>query len=224
MEDINIWHNKFKNCIYSTQLLSKLIYINKKIKKHKLDQKNYIDIKLIKKAIFYARKYHGDQKRKSGEPFYSHPVKVAYMVSDYYCNNEILVTSILHDTLEDTAITKNLLEIIFNNKIADNVEKLTRINCKNKISSMQMVQDLWSINRQDLLLIKYFDRLHNIQTINAKQPEKIYKTIKETLMQFVSLSLHLQGIIPGLYKQSKKLFKLCLKELDPKLDWHFESL
>jgi (p)ppGpp synthase/HD superfamily hydrolase len=63
-----------------------------------------LDFELINKSIHWARKYHGDQKRKSGEPYYSHPLEVAYMVSEYQLKTDLIVGSILHDIVEDTEV------------------------------------------------------------------------------------------------------------------------
>ena len=66
--------NYLEPCQYSIRLTEKL---------KSLDTQNVLDFELINKAIYWARKYHGDQKRKSGEPYYSHPLEVAYMISEY---------------------------------------------------------------------------------------------------------------------------------------------
>ena len=118
----------------------------------------------------------GAQKRQSGEPYYSHPLEVAYMVAEHRFTTDVLVTSILHDTIEDTELTKEMIDYIFGFTIASQVEDLTRIKIDGKISVAEMVKSLWFQNKKDLLLIKYFDRLHNMRTINAKSPEKIQKT------------------------------------------------
>lgn len=78
------------NCHYSKRLVTKLLQINNE--KMLYEQ---IDIHLIKKAIYFAKKYHNDQKRQSGEPFYVHPLEVAYMVSDCIVKTDIIVTAIL---------------------------------------------------------------------------------------------------------------------------------
>ena len=95
MKDINCWEEKFKACVYSDKLLAKLLRLNEKTQIK-------TNINEVKKAIFYAKKYHGDQKRLTGEPYYSHPLEVASLVSNYIGRTDIIVTSILHDTLEDT--------------------------------------------------------------------------------------------------------------------------
>ena len=85
--------------LYSNRLLSKLLLLNAKAQEP-------IDISEIKKAIYYAKKYHGIQMRQSGEPYYSHPIEVAYQIADYKFTTDVLVTSILHDTLIDYIIYK----------------------------------------------------------------------------------------------------------------------
>lgn len=180
MEDIKTWHLKLELCEYADRLLSKLTQLNKEVN-------SPIDIEEIKKAIFYAKKYHGLQKRQSGEPFYSHPLEVAYMVSDHIFKTDIIVTSILHDTIEDTRMTEGMIEMIFGGVVAAQVEELTRVKKDRKISAAEILHLLFQHKKYDLLLIKLFDRLHNIQTIEAKSPEKAKKTIEETLKYFLVL-------------------------------------
>ena len=112
MEDNNSWISKFQSCIYSDKLLTKLVSLNKRAK-------NKIDLTEVKKAIYYAKKYHASQLRQTGEPYYSHPIEVAYMASDYLFRTDIIVTSILHDTIEDTDLTFEMIKIIFSEKIAN---------------------------------------------------------------------------------------------------------
>ncbi|OZG31464.1 bifunctional (p)ppGpp synthetase/guanosine-3',5'-bis(diphosphate) 3'-pyrophosphohydrolase [Rickettsia endosymbiont of Culicoides newsteadi] len=76
MEDIDNWRVKFESCKYSTKLLNKLILLNEKVN-------DPVDIDEITKAIYYAKKYHGSQMRQSGDPYYSHPIEVSYMVAQY---------------------------------------------------------------------------------------------------------------------------------------------
>ncbi|WP_341750205.1 bifunctional (p)ppGpp synthetase/guanosine-3',5'-bis(diphosphate) 3'-pyrophosphohydrolase [Candidatus Tisiphia endosymbiont of Sialis lutaria] len=106
MEDINDWEAKYVNCKYADRLLSKLMQMNQEVNRP-------IDIKEVKKAIYYAKKYHGSQMRQSGDPYYSHPIEVAYMVSEYtalnmpkYYRTDMIITSLLHDTIEDTTLTE----------------------------------------------------------------------------------------------------------------------
>ncbi|WP_375331266.1 HD domain-containing protein [Candidatus Tisiphia endosymbiont of Oplodontha viridula] len=204
----------FEMCIYATKLIDKVMYLNSIVKVPP------VNIKEIKKAIYYARKYHGDQMRQSGEPFYSHPIEVAYMVSDYLFRTDILVTSILHDTLEDTELTKEKIAKEFGERIANQVQDLTRIKEDGiKISSAEMVKILYKEKKHEVSLIKLFDRLHNMQTVNAKSPEKIKKIVKETIEHFLTLSTYLELFdvrcnIIGLSIQNLKIDNSLLQELN----------
>jgi (p)ppGpp synthase/HD superfamily hydrolase len=211
MKDIYSWEKKFEACIYSNKLLDKVSRLNK-------ETENKINITEVKKAIYYAKKYHGNQKRQSGEPYFSHPIEVTVMVADHCFKTDTLVTSILHDTIEDTALTKKLISRIFNPIVAEQVDALTRIKLdhnkvKYKIHSADTIELLWIHKKEDLLLIKLCDRLHNIQTISAKSPEKAYKIIKETFKSFISLSLYLKAKIPNLYNIHETIIHLCYQYL-----------
>ncbi len=150
-----------------------------------------IDIDEVRKAIYYAKKYHGSQMRQSGEPYYSHPIEVAYMISDYLYRTDIIVTSILHDTLEDTKLTEKMIAYIFGDQVASQVESLSRNKPHGKISSAETLALLVQQKKYDVALIKLFDRKHNLQTIGAKSPEKREKVLLETLKSFITLSMYL---------------------------------
>ena len=206
MEKNNSWITKYENCLYSDRLITKLISLNEKTK-------NKINILEIKKAIYYAKKYHGTQKRDSGEPYYSHPLEVAYMVSDYLFRTDIIITSILHDTIEDTSLTFEMIQSEFGLLVASQVADLSRIKVADgKISSAEMVKSLWLQKKYDLLLVKLFDRLHNIQTIGVKSPEKIHKIIEETISAFLVLAVYL-----NITDAEKEIIQLCSKYVNPNL-------
>jgi (p)ppGpp synthase/HD superfamily hydrolase len=78
-------------CQYSVRLIKRL---------KSLDTENILDFDLIDKAIYWAKKYHDGQFRKSGEPFYTHPLEVAYILSEYKLKTDVIVTAILHDIVE----------------------------------------------------------------------------------------------------------------------------
>ena len=206
MNDLSCWETKFKYCCYSKRLLTKLLLLNENLKYK-------IDILEIKKAIYYAKKYHGDQKRQSGEPYYSHPLEVAFMIADYKPTTNVLVTSILHDVIEDTNLTRKMIEHIFGTIIASQVEDLTRVKSNKKISSTEMIKLLWNQKKEDLLLIKYFDRLHNMQTIKAKSSDKITRITEETLKQFFILSIYLVAKIPALLMIEEQMTSLCYQNI-----------
>lgn len=193
MKNDDGWLITFEPCQYSDRLLDKLISINKSS-----SDKHTIDILEIKKAVYYAKKYHGEQKRQSGEPYYSHPLEVAYMLADYasvdnrhYFRTDLIVSSILHDTIEDTELTQVIIAEIFGENVASQVEGLTRIKAQGKITSEELVYSLLAQKNKDVLMVKMFDRLHNVQTITSKSPEKIKKIIDETVRVFLFLSVYL---------------------------------
>ena len=199
MQDIDDWQSKLQPCAYSNRLLDKILSKNE-------TAEHQVDIVEVKKAIFYAKKYHGDQLRKSGEPYYSHPLEVAYKVSDYLFKTHMIVVSILHDTIEDTALTFSMIESIFGQEIASNVDDLTRIKADRKISAAELIETLWTEKKYDLVLVKLFDRLHNMQTIGAMSPKKAQSTIDETLRYFLVLSemMNLPNLCDYLYSECYK--------------------
>lgn len=216
MEDLCYWESKFEPCFYSNRLLNKIELLNKST-----DHK--VDITEVKKAVYYARKYHGTQTRKSGEPYYSHPIEVAYMVADYaaieapqYYRTDLLVTSVLHDTMEDTMLTEGMIEQIFGKTVAYQVERLTRVKPYGKISSADIVELLFKKKENALLMIKLFDRLHNMQTIGCMSPEKTKKIAEETLTRFISLGMYLKTNNPMIFGLEDTLSKLCHESLSLK--------
>jgi (p)ppGpp synthase/HD superfamily hydrolase len=92
--------NYSEPCKYSTRLVEKL---------ELLDTKKTLDFNLIHKTIYWAKKYHDGQFRKSGEPYYTHPLEVAYMISEYKLKTNVIVTAILHDIVEDTEVTAGMI-------------------------------------------------------------------------------------------------------------------
>jgi len=205
MNDLNCWENKFKPCCYSDRLVTKLLLLNE-------TSKSKVDVLEIKKAIYYAKKYHGSQMRQSGEPYYSHPLEVAYRVADYIFETNILITSILHDTIEDTELDKATIDIIFSSVIADQVEGVTRVKIDDKISAAELIELLRKQKRHDLLLIKLLDRVHNIETIHAKSLECQDRTILETMINFLPMAAYL-----SLFDIEKILDQTCFNITSKKL-------
>jgi guanosine-3',5'-bis(diphosphate) 3'-pyrophosphohydrolase len=208
VEDINCWEEKFEMCGYAAKLLDKVTCLNKLVKQP-------VDIREVKKGIYYARKYHGTQMRQSGDPYYSHPIEVAYMVAEYTAIEapklfipSMLNAALLHDTVEDTPLTEEDIAVIFDRNIANHVEGLTRVKPYGKISAEESLILLFKQKRHDVGLIKFFDRVHNIQTLSAKSPEKAKKIIAETLISFISFSVYLE--IP---KLTQHLTNLCYQSL-----------
>lgn len=185
MNDLYCWESKFESCYYSESFLNKISEINNAL--HFQDQ---IDLYEVKKAIYYAKKYYGNQKRYSGEPYYTHPLQVAFMVAGYVFNTDILITSILHDILEDTTLTYHALGYIFSKQIATNVYDLSKNKLHGKINAGELIEKLWiQKKKNELLLIKLIDRMHNIQTISPLSLLQKEKIIAETLLRFLPIAI-----------------------------------
>jgi len=171
--------NTPENCSYSIRLINKL---------KEVDTQNKLDFTLVNKAIYWARKYHGDQKRKSGESYYSHPLEVAYMISDYNLKTDVIVASILHDIVEDTDVTVEMIERTFGQRIAEMVDRLTRDRPDGtKLSVAQVLINAYQKQDEEVLLIKLFDRLHNIQTMDSLSDAKKIQNAEEVIRSFLPI-------------------------------------
>ena len=187
-------------CQYSTRLIERL---------KSLDTENLLDFDLINKAIYWAKKYHDGQFRKSREPFYTHPLEVAYMISEYNLTTNVIVTSILHDIVEDTQVIAGMILDEFGRRIEEMVDRLTRDRPDgSKLSVEEILNNAYEKEDKEVLLIKVIDRLHNMQTLEVKKIEKQQKTVSQTIDNFICASIYLNKIII-----EKKLTKLCFENL-----------
>ena len=169
--------NYLKPCKYSIKLVEKL---------NSLDLKNDLNFELVDKAIYWAKKYHNGQFRKSGEPFYSHPLEVAYMISDHLLHTNTIVASILHDIVEDTEVTTGMILDEFGWRIAEMVDRLTRDRPDGtKLSVDEVMKNIYLHKDKETLLVKLIDRLHNVQTIEHMSKKKQLLTSKKTLQRFL---------------------------------------
>ena len=183
--------NQFKSCTYINRLISKILVIN-----NKLTEKDKIDLKEVKKAIYYAKNQHGSQMRESGHPYYTHPIEVAYMVADYCLETNAIVAAILHDVVEDTDATIEDLANIFGSRVAQIVERLTRFElAEGKLSSGELLIKAYRLNDPITVLIKLLDRIHNLQTIKIKSNIKQEKNYLEVLETFFVLSFKIDHTI-----------------------------
>jgi len=172
--------NYLEPCQYSIRLIEKL---------KSLDTKNVLDFELIDKAIYWARKYHGDQKRKSGEPYYTHPLEVAYMISGYKLKTDVIVASILHDIIEDTPVTAGMILDNFGQRIAEMVDRLTRDRPEGiKLSVEEILNNAYKHKDKEVLLIKFIDRLHNMETLDSMSDSKKQKIALETATVIIPFS------------------------------------
>ncbi len=177
------------------------------------------DKKLIRKAFDVAMDAHKDQRRKSGEAYFFHPIAVAKIVaSEIGLGATAIAAALLHDVVEDTPITVEDIEKMFNPKVAQLVEGLTKISKVQKEMNVSMQAEnfrkmLLTLNDDvRVILIKIADRLHNMQTLDTMEGFKQVKIASETLYIYAPLAHRL-----GLYKIKNKLEDLGLKYTEPEI-------
>jgi len=175
------------------------------------------DKKLIRKAFDVAVDSHKDQRRKSGEAYIFHPIAVAKIVaSEIGLGATAIAAALMHDVVEDTPITIEDIEKMFNPKVAQLVEGLTKISKVQKEMNVSMQAEnfrkmLFTLNDDvRVILIKIADRLHNMQTLDNMENYKQVKIASETLYIYAPLAHRL-----GLYKIKNKLEDLGLKYTEP---------
>lgn len=175
------------------------------------------DKKLIRKAFDVAVDAHKDQRRKSGEAYIFHPIAVAKIVaSEIGLGATSIAAALLHDVVEDTPITVEDIERLFNPKVAQMVEGLTKISLVQKdlnasIQAENFRKMILTLNDDvRVILIKLADRLHNMQTMGSMREDKQTKIASETLYIYAPLAHRL-----GLYNIKTKLEDLGLKYTEP---------
>jgi len=169
-------------------------FLDKIVNSSKL-QGTITDMDAIKLALEYIIKHHGTQKRHSGEPYFYHPMEVAYIITDYFCDTETIIAALLHDIVEDTRISLNHLKFLFGNEVALLVDKLTKLDgdiVKFKLSDAESSYKLTQMhNNKKAITIKLIDRLHNMRTIkHHKSIEKQKQIALETLQVFVPMAMY----------------------------------
>jgi len=141
----------------------------------------------VKRAYFYAEQAHDGQARRSGEPYVTHPLAVASILSDMHMDHQSLMAAMLHDVIEDTGISKDALGSQFGETVAelvDGVSKLTQIEFASRAERQaENFQKMALAMAKDIrvILVKLADRLHNMRTLGVLQPEKKRRIAKETL-------------------------------------------
>ena len=177
------------------------------------------DKQLIRKAFDVAVDAHKDQRRKSGEAYIFHPIGVAKIVaSDIGLGPTSIAAALMHDVVEDTDITVEDIERMFNPKIAQLVAGLTKISQVQKDLNVSMQAEnfrkmLLTLNDDvRVILIKIADRLHNMQTMDSMPEYKQIKIASETLYIYAPLAHRL-----GLYNIKTQLEDLGLKYTEPKI-------
>jgi len=157
---------------------------------------------LLNRAYVYAMKAHGNQKRASGDLYFSHPLEVAAILTELKLDDATISAALLHDVIEDTDVTRDEIDQKFGKEIGDLVEGLTKIKkldlVTKKAEQAENFRKLLVAISSDIrvLLIKLADRLHNMRTLGHKRPESRRRTSDETLEIYAPLAgrMGMQGM------------------------------
>lgn len=182
------------------------------------------EIQQVRRAYFYAEQAHDGQKRSSGEPYVTHPLAVATILANLHMDYQALIAALLHDVIEDTAVSKEAIARQFGEVIAelvDGVSKLTQITFESKAEAqaenfrkmvLAMAEDI------RVIIVKLADRLHNMRTLGVLRPDKKRRIARETLDIYAPIAnrlgintlrleledLSFQAIYPMRYERLKR--------------------
>ena len=174
------------------------------------------EVEIVKNAYDYAAELHAGQYRQSGKPYINHPLNVAYILAELHADRDTVCAGLLHDTLEDTKITKEDIAHDFNQDIAnlvDGVTKLAKMNFSSKqdqnyANTRKIITGITEDVR--IIIIKQADRLHNMRTLQFKTEFKQKENALETMEIFVPLAYYI-----GAYRIKSELEDLALRYLKP---------
>ena len=171
---------------------------------------------LLNRAYVYAMKAHGTQKRASGDPYFSHPLEVAAILTDLKLDAATVVTALLHDVIEDTPITRAEIDQLFGPEIGRLVDGLTKIRrldlVSKKTEQAENFRKLLVAISSDIrvLLVKLADRLHNMRTLEHMKPESRQRISAETLDIYAPLAGRM-----GMEAMREELEDLAFRWLHP---------
>jgi GTP pyrophosphokinase/guanosine-3',5'-bis(diphosphate) 3'-pyrophosphohydrolase len=172
--------------------------------------------KLIIAAYEYGREMHEGQKRKSGEPYFTHPVAVAAILTEQQLDDATIITALLHDTIEDTRSTYADVAEKFGTEVADLVDGVTKLTnlqlSSSETKQAENFRKLFMAMSKDLrvILVKLADRLHNMRTIRAMKPEKQGQKARETMDIYAPLAGRM-----GMQSMREELEDLAFRVLNP---------
>src|ERR1700754_2864964 len=171
---------------------------------------------LLNRAYVYAMKAHGEQKRASGDPYFSHPLEVAAILTDLKLDDATIAAALLHDTIEDTAATRAEIDQMFGSDIGALVEGLTKLKKLDLVTKeakqAENLRKLLLAIADDVrvLLVKLADRLHNMRTLDHMPPESRRRAAEETIDIYAPLAGRM-----GMHELREELEDLAFRELNP---------
>ena len=186
--------------------------------KESLNEYSKEEVKKILKAYEFAELKHQGQKRASGEEFITHPLSVAIILAEMNADYEMIITGILHDVVEDTKSTMQEITDVFGKNIANFVDGVTKISklkpfAYNEIQSESIRKMLVAmINDIKIIIVKFADKMHNLNTLNFLPSDKRKKIANETLEIYAPLAGKL-----GMHFIKDKLEDLSLRWVNPEV-------
>jgi len=175
------------------------------------------DEALINRAYVFSVNAHGTQKRASGDPYFSHPIEVAGILTELRLDDETIATAILHDTIEDTVATQDEIRELFGENVARLVNGVTKLSTVEAQSDTERAAEnlrkflLAMSGDIRVLLIKLADRLHNMRTLHfIESDEKRRRIARETMDIYAPLAERI-----GMYEFMKEMQTLAFQHLEP---------
>ncbi|WP_309084039.1 bifunctional (p)ppGpp synthetase/guanosine-3',5'-bis(diphosphate) 3'-pyrophosphohydrolase [Chelativorans sp.] len=171
---------------------------------------------LLNKAYVYAMQKHGHQKRASGDPYFSHPLEVAAILTDMHLDEATITVALLHDTIEDTTATRDEIDELFGPEIGSLVEGLTKLKKLDLVSSKaeqaENLRKLLLAISEDVrvLLVKLADRLHNMRTLDHVPVAKRLRIAEETMEIYAPLAGRM-----GMQDMREELEELAFRYTNP---------
>jgi len=182
-----------------------------------LDYDPTADEALLNRAYVFSMQAHGSQKRASGDPYFSHPIEVAGILTDLKLDDQTIATAILHDTIEDTVATPEEITRLFGGDVArlvDGVTKLSKIEAQSESERAAENLRKFLLAMSDdirVLLVKLADRLHNMRTLHhIPSADKRRRIARETMDIYAPLAERI-----GMYEFMKEMQTLAFRELEP---------
>ena len=192
------------------------MYLFEPLKEYVSTYLSKVQVDLLRQAYLVAREAHDGQMRSSGEPYITHPVAVAHIISKMHLDHETIMAALLHDVIEDTKVSKADLAELFGDTVAELVEGVSklekfRFNNKEELQAenfrkmlLAMVQDI------RVILIKLADRTHNMRTLGSLRPDKRRRIARETLEIYAPIANRL-----GIHQIKNELEVLGFEALYP---------
>ena len=174
------------------------------------------EIRQVKRAFYFAEQAHDGQRRRSGEPYVTHPLAVANILANMHMDHQSLMAAMLHDVIEDTHVPRDALAAQFGEDVAnlvDGVSKLAKIAFQDKaVAQAENLQKMVLAMSRDIrvIIVKLADRLHNMRTLGSLRPDKKRRIARETLELYARIASRL-----GINTIQIELEDLAFKAIHP---------